>query len=170
MNSNIVAESDRNEEARNIVGWYTLAASATGAVPVPASSAAIVANNGFMIAHISSIYATTISWDNVLASLGIAGTLNIAGRAVFIEAAKALAWGTGSFWALAGLSAAGAATAGLQTYIVGLIAIEIAKKSGVALSTVEADALITRGKKTLKNFLDEMNNKNLEDPGEPSQA
>ena len=167
MSKDIIEKPNRDEEAIDIVGWYTLAASAAGAVPVPASSAAIVANNGFMIAHISSIYATDVSWDTVIASLGIAGTLNIAGRAVFIEAAKTLAWGTGSFWSLAALSAVGATTAALQTYIIGLLAIEIAKKGGTALSASVANTVISKGPTTLKAFLKEAEKKDLNDPGKP---
>lgn len=170
MDKTLTAALAQGENARNIVGWYTLAAAGTGAFPVPASSVAIVANNGFMIAHLSAIYASEISWQNVIASMGVAGTLNMAGRTVFIEAAKALAWGTGSVWALAGLSAIGAATAGLQTYIVGQIAIKIAQKSGKVLTAEEAKGLISQAKKTYTQFLGEMMGKDLEDPGEPVNA
>ena len=170
MSKTLVAAPAQGENARDIVGWYTLAAAAKGAFPVPAASVAIVANNGFMIAHISSIYASEITWENVMASLGVAGTLNMAGRTVFIEAAKTLAWGSGSVWALAGLSVVGAATAGLQTYIVGQIAIKIAQKSGKALTPKEAKGLISHAKKTYKNFLGEMKGRDLDDPGEPVNA
>ncbi|MEA1878442.1 MAG: hypothetical protein U9N86_16495 [Bacteroidota bacterium] len=167
MEQTLVGKQDQIENAKNIIGWYTLVATATGAVPVPASSVAIVANNGFLIAHISSLFSKDIEWEHVIGSMGVAGTLNMAGRAVFVEAGKALAWGTGFVWALAGLSAVGAATAGLQTYIIGLITIEIAQKQGKPLTSGEAKDLISYAKKTYKDFLGEMKGKDLEDPGEP---
>ena len=130
MNTNVesVRKEDNLQRARNIVGWYTLVASVSGTVPIPASSFAIVANNVFMIAHIVAVIGQEVTWSNVIGSFRILNTLNFAGRLVFIEAAKALSWGTGSLWALAGLCAVGATTAGLQTYTIGLIGTEIAKK------------------------------------------
>ncbi len=154
------------EKARNVVGWYTSVATATGAVPVPATSAAIIANNGLMLGHIGSILDAEISWQKVVASFGVAGSLNIAGRTVFVEVAKILGWGTGSAWALAGLCAVGATTAGVQTYIIGLIAIEIGRKGGGVISQDEANEIISKGKDTYKEFLDEMKKKEVSDPGE----
>ena len=154
----------------DIVGWYTLAATATGAVPVPASSLAIVANNGFMIAHISAKIGAPVTWSTVLSSLGLAGTMNIAGRSVFIEAAKTLSWGTGSIWAAAALSAIGASTAGLQTYVVGLLAIEIARRGGVPLQQDLASVIISDAKRNYKAFLEQMRGKKLSDPGTPDPA
>lgn len=152
-------------KARDIVGWYTLAAGATGAFPVPATSAAIVANNGFMLAHIGSTMGKPVGWEGVLSSLGIAGTLNIAGRNVFIEAAKALGWGTGSIWAFAALSAVGATTAALQTYVIGLIAIEICKNGGTPISPAAARQVLDSAKESLDAFVSEMRKKDLNDPG-----
>lgn len=164
------ASSESIDRARNIVGWYTLAASATGAVTIPASSLAIVANNGFMMAHVSAALGGPVQWQTVVASLGVAGTLNVAGRAVFIEAAKALAWGTGSFWAAVALSSVGAGTAGLQTYVVGLLAIEIARHGGHPLSEAEAAAILDKAKGTYGTFLREMRSKKIEDPGPAPEA
>jgi hypothetical protein len=164
--SNVSAES----RARDIVGWYTLGAGATGAVPVPATSAAIVANNGFMLAHISTAMGKSVAWDDVLKSLGVAGTLNIAGRAVFVEAAKALGWGTGSVWALAVLSAIGATTAALQTYVIGLIAIEICKNGGAPIGPGDAAKVVEAAKESLGNFTAEMKSKDLKSPDATEQA
>lgn len=156
----VTAES----RARDIVGWYTLGAGASGAVPLPATSAAIVANNGFMLVHISAAMGKAVAWDDVLKSLGIAGTLNIAGRTVFVEAAKALGWGTGSVWALAALSAVGATTAALQTYVIGLIAIEICRNGGVPISPGDAAKIVDLAKASLGNFTAEMKNRDLKAP------
>lgn len=41
-------------DAKEVIAYYTLAASGTGAVPVPAASAAVMAQNGLMIAHVAS--------------------------------------------------------------------------------------------------------------------
>ena len=153
--------------ARDIVGWYTLTAGATGAVPVPATSAAIIANNGFMLVHISTTMGKRVAWDDVLKSLGVAGTLNVAGRTVFVEAAKALGWGTGSVWALAALSAVGATTAALQTYVIGLIAIEICKNGGIPIGPGDAAKIFDSAKETLGKFIAEMKAKGLKNPGVP---
>jgi hypothetical protein len=111
-----------------------------------------------------------VQWQTVVASLGVAGTLNVAGRAVFIEAAKALAWGTGSLWAAVALSSVGAGTAGLQTYVVGLLAIEIARHGGRPLSEAEGAAILDQAKKTYDTFLGEMRSKKIPDPGPAPEA
>jgi hypothetical protein len=158
----------REQRAREIVGWYTLVAAGTGGVPIPASSAAVIANNGFMIAHVSTVMGTPVTWERVAASVGFVGTLNVMGKTVFVEAAKTLAWGTGSLWALAALSAAGAATAGLQTYVIGLISIEMAKQGGDPLSSAASADLFERAKQTYAGFVAEMTAKKVENPGTPS--
>ena len=160
--------SDNHRRAREIVGWYTLAATGMGAVPVPAISLAVIANNGFMLAHVGSTMGSIVTWEGVVSSLGIAGTLNIAGRAVFVEAGKALGWGTGSLWALAALSAVGASTAGLQTYILGLIAIEMCQNGGQPIDATQAARVIETAKETLAGFVAEMHETKPSNPGLPS--
>jgi len=160
--------ADNKQRALEIIGWYTLVATGTGAVPVPATSAAIVANNGFMLAHVGLTMGSTVTWQGVLGSLGIAGTLNIAGRAVFVEAAKALSWGSGNLWALAALSAVGASTAGLQTYIVGLMAIEMCQNGGQPIDVAEAAAVIATAKEEYPGFIAEMKKAKPRDPGLPT--
>ena len=158
--------NEKELQARRIVGWYTLAASGIGAVPVPASSAGVIANNALMIGHIQSIMDSDVSWNKVILSFGTATSLNLGGRTVFIEVAKLISWGTGSAWALALLSAVGASTAGLQTYIVGLIAMKIAEKGGSPLSSDKADEIIKHAKSSYTDFKNEMKKEDLEDPGE----
>jgi hypothetical protein len=109
-----------------------------------------------------------VTWEGVVSSLGIAGTLNIAGRAVFVEVGKALSWGTGSVWALAALCAVGATTAGLQTYILGLLAIEIAQNGGQPLDAAQAGRVIATAKETMTDFVAEMRQTKPCDPGLPS--
>ncbi len=79
-----------NQRARDIVGWYTLAATAKGAVPVPATSMAIVANNAAMLTHISAVMGQRVKIIDVVMSLGVMCNVNMIGRAIFIEGAKAL--------------------------------------------------------------------------------
>lgn len=134
------------DNAHDVVIVYTVAASLTGAIPVPASSTAIIAENGIMISHVSSVMGEDISISDVIASIGIAGSLNIVGRQIFIEAAKLLSWGTGNWWAAPLLVGVGASTAGIQTYIIGRISIEIAKKSGNQLSSSEAQNVVKEAK------------------------
>lgn len=153
-----VSQSQIND-AKEVVAYYTLAASGTGAIPVPAASAAIMAENGAMIAHIASKLGQKIDLNTVISSLGITGSLNIVGRNLFIEGAKLLSWGTGSVWALAGLSALGAATAGIQTYIIGMLAIEIAKNGGKELSSSRTDKVIDQAKDSYKSFKEEWKEK-----------
>jgi len=141
------------EQANKIVAWYTLAAAATGALPVPGASGAIVVENGIMISHVASAMGTPISVLTVVESIGLAGTLNIVGRNLFIEGAKLLSWGTGSVWGLPLLSALGAATAGLQTYIVGRLTIEIGKHAGMALPDSTVVQLIADCKRTYDGFV-----------------
>ncbi|HAS6217576.1 TPA: hypothetical protein I7172_22130 [Vibrio vulnificus] len=150
--------------AKEVVAYYTLAASATGAVPVPSASVAIVAENGLMIAHIESKLGQEIDVSTVLASLGMVGTLNVVGRNVFIEGAKLLSWGTGSAWALAALSALGATTAGVQTYIIGMLAIEIGKNGGKKLSSTHAEKVINQSKSSYSEFTSEWKDKEPRKP------
>ena len=151
-------------KAKEIVAYYTLAASATGAVPVPASSAAIVAQNGVMLTHIASALGVEITVSDILSSIGIAGSANIVGKNLFIEGAKALSWGTGSVWAAAALSALGATTAGVQTYIIGCITIEIAKNEGKALTKNNAQILIENSKSSYDSFIAEWSKKKINKP------
>jgi uncharacterized protein (DUF697 family) len=154
----------KTSNAEKILAWYTLAASATGAVPVPAASAAIIAENSAMIAHISSVMGTPVSVKTVVESLGCVGAVNMIGRSLFIEGAKLLSWGTGSAWALAGLSAIGASTAGVQTYILGRLAIEIAKQEGASLRDETARSLIEECKNTYQTFVQYWSKQNISKP------
>lgn len=141
------------DEAKGIVAKYVIAAAATGTVPIPASSAAIVVQNAIMISHIASSLGVQITIQNVMESMNAATLLNIAGRNLFIEAAKLLSWGTGSVWAATALSTVGATTAGLQTYIIGCIVIEIAENSGKPLTTRYAKKVISDCKSTYDSFI-----------------
>jgi uncharacterized protein (DUF697 family) len=155
------------EKATKFVAYYTGLAAGTGAVPVPASSAAIVAQNGAMLAHISSALGTPIDISVVIKSIGFMGGVNMIGRNFFIEGAKLLSWGTGSFWAAVALSALGASTAGIQTYIIGLIAIEIGKNGGRSLDTVMAKKITKEAKNNYSSFLKEWQSKK---PPKPEPA
>ena len=146
--------AEKIQRATEIVAKYTLAASATGAVPVPASSAAIVVENGIMLAHLAdALGISSITVGTVTSSMGFAGFLNLTGRAVFIEGAKLLSWGTGSFWAAIMLSTLGASTAGVQTYIIGRIAIEIGKNHGKALKGHKQGRIIEEAKTDYDAFI-----------------
>ena len=150
--------------AERVVAYYTLAASGTGAIPVPAASIAVVSENGVMIAHIASALGYPIDIRAIVLSLGIAGTLNIVGRNVFIEGAKLLSWGTGSVWALVALCALGATTAGVQTYIIGRLAIEIGKNSGKTLESKRASQVIDDAKSGYSGFVSEWKKKGVKAP------
>jgi hypothetical protein len=152
-------------EAESIVAWYTLAATATGAIPVPAASTAIVAQNGAMISHVASAMGIPISIGTVVESIGTMGVANMVGRQLFLEGAKLLSWGTGSVWALVGLAALGAGTAGLQTYIIGRLAIEIAKNRGASLSVLKSAEVIADCKHTYDLFVEKWSSQTIPKPG-----
>lgn len=156
--------SSQIKRANEILAWYTLSAAGTGAIPVPASSAVIIAQNSAMIPHIASTLGVGITVDDIVKSLSFATTVNAIARNFFIEGAKLLSWGTGSAWALAALSALGATTAGIQTYILGCIAIEIAKNSGKPLPEKDAQILIEKSKANYGSFITEWSNKKIKEP------
>lgn len=154
----------KTKKAINTVAYYTVAASITGAIPVPASSAAIVGENAIMINHISAVYGQKITKKTIVKSLGIIGGANIIARNLFIEGAKVLSWGTGSVWAAPLLSLLGATTAGMQTYIIGMIAIEIVKNEGGILDFDTSSEVISSAKSNYSDFLKKWKNKEIPNP------
>ena len=135
---------------------FTLAAMATGAIPVPAASAAIVAENAAMISVIASQLGVPVVVELVAKSLGVAGTLNMFGRAVFVEAARAIGWAAGPA-GLAGVSALGAAMAGIQTWVVGQLAVEIAKNHGRSLTPAKVRRTLREAKSNFKDWRSQAN-------------
>lgn len=143
---------DLEQQSAAVLKKYVLAAVATGAVPVPAVSAAIVAENALMVNHIASVYGCEISIGTVVASIGFLGTANLVGREVFIEAARLLSWGAAFTGAPVLVSAIGGGTAGLQTYLIGLVAIEIAKRGGARLSRGAVTDIFRKGQDNFDDF------------------
>lgn len=134
------------ESLEKIVRTYTLAAMGTGAIPVPAASAAIIAENAAMIGQIAACSGVPIGIKTVVEALSAATAVNVFGRQLFIEGARLLAWGTGNWWAHAALCGLGAATAGLQTYILGHLAIAICGNGGT-LPQSRIDAVVRQAKR-----------------------
>lgn len=58
--------------------------------------------------------------------MGFLGSANLIGRTLFIEVAKVLSWGATGGIAAVALCGVGATTAGLQTYILGRLAQDMA--------------------------------------------
>lgn len=148
-------------DAKEVIAYYTLTAMTAGAVPVPASSTAIIAQNAIMIAHVSSKMGMQIDVQTVMSSMGIATSLNVVAKNLFIEGAKLLSWGTGSIWALAALSAFGATTAGIQTYTVGMIVIEICKNNGRVLDSDKTTNVIELAQNSYDSFTTEWKSKTI---------
>lgn len=140
------------QQSTAVLRKYVLAAIATGAVPVPASSLAIVAENALMVNHLASVYGCEISTGTIVASIGGLGTANLVGREVFIEAARLLSWGAAFTGAPVLVSVVGGGVAGLQTYLIGLVAIEIAKRGGAKLSRVEVTDIFHKGRENFDDF------------------
>jgi uncharacterized protein (DUF697 family) len=115
-----------------LIWQYTAVAAATGAVPVPAVTAALVAENTAMIAAIAKATNQPVTPGGIIASLGTVGSMNMLGRAVFVEAARLLGWAAGPL-GIAGVSAIGASTAALQTWLIGQLAVAVAENGGLAL-------------------------------------
>ena len=134
------------EKAESIVKKYTILAAGTGAIPLPAASGALVGETGAMLAHLRSIFGCPIEWGTVAEAIGVAGGLNMLGKTLFIEFARSLSWGTGNPWAAVLISGFGATTAGVQTYIIGQLAIEIGKNNGEAITKKSAKKVITDAK------------------------
>ncbi|MBI9041956.1 hypothetical protein [Lutibacter sp.] len=156
----------KNSNSIKIVGKYTIMASLTGAFPVPASSAAIVGQNAIMVNHIGNVYGLKITKWTLLKSIGLLGSVNMVGRNLFIEGAKLLSWGTGSVWAAPALCLFGAATAGLQTYILGMLAIEIAKQGGSVLDFTQSSEVISMAKNNYDDFVKEWKGKDFQMPSQ----
>ncbi|MEA2061392.1 MAG: hypothetical protein U9P10_12980 [Thermodesulfobacteriota bacterium] len=142
------------EKAKKIVAKYTLAATATGAIPVPAASGAIIAENAGMIAQIASTMGEQISVGKVVSSIGAVGIINLTGRSFFIEVGKLLSWGTLNPWGAAALSGVGSATAGIQTYIIVCLAIEIGKNGGMILEHNAAKVITGFAKANYTSFVE----------------
>lgn len=165
-NDNYSNELNQNiQRCRSITGYYTVVAGGTGAIPVPGASAGIIANNALMIGHINSVMNSDIDYKDVLVSMGAATAINVFGRAAFVEMAKSLGWLTGPLApaALVGASALGATTAALQTYVIGLITIELTKGNGSDLSSDKIDEIINNAQGSLRDFMNE--HKNTKNPG-----
>lgn len=152
------------QDSKEIVAYYTLAAVATGAIPVPAASAAIIAENSAMLSHIASTLGIEISISTLIESMGFAASINVIGKNFFMEGAKLLSLGTANIWAAVALSALGASTAGIQTYMLGRIAIEIGKNSGKPLPTSYTATLIEDCKNTYDSFVTEWSHKEIKEP------
>ncbi len=149
-------QQNRNaiNQALETVAYYTVGASVTGAIPVPAASVAVVAENTAMVTHISSIYGQRVSINQIMQYFGVLGTINIFGRQLFIEGARLLSWGSGQWWAQGVLSVLGSTTAGVQTYIIGRLSIAIAENDGLSLTLEEASRIIKDAEAGYARFLE----------------
>jgi uncharacterized protein (DUF697 family) len=134
-----------DERAKAIIRNYTLLAMGTGAIPFPSASLAIVTENALMIGHIAACFGVPVSVDTVAASLGTVGLLNLGGRALFVEGMRVLNTLGGGLASFA-VSALGATTAGVQTWAIGHLALEIARRGGVPVGHAEAAAVIKAAK------------------------
>lgn len=141
MNTPLVSPAACRRSAESVVHRYTAIAAVTGAVPVPATTAAIIAENAAMVNEIAGCFGVPISAHTVIGSLGLVGTVNAVGRAIFVEGARAMGWFGGPL-GVAGVSALGATTAGIQTFVLGSLVVAIAENGGQALPRSEARTVI----------------------------
>jgi len=117
------------DEAREIVRNYTLLAMTAGAVPLPVGpTAAIVGLNAAMISHVAAKYGKgALTYQSVAGTLGVAGAVNIGGRALFVELLRFIASFSFQWWSIPLVCVMGAITAGGQTWILGNVAIAMAE-------------------------------------------
>ena len=141
----------RRDHASSHVRTFTVVAMATGAVPVPGASIAIVAESAAMVNAVASAYGVSISVGTVVAALGPAAAVNAIGRAVFVEGARLLGWAAGPF-GIGAVSALGAATAGLQTWTLGQLAIALSENGGIPLAVDQAQHVIAGARETFDSF------------------
>ena len=128
---------------QRLIKYYTMLALATGALPFPAASTVIVAQNATMIAQIASRTGIPISLTTVTTAMGLMGTVNVLGKTLFMEVAKSLSWGATGGLATLALSMSGATTAALQTYVIGHLAYEIARWNGEVPRDVVKNTIAT---------------------------
>lgn len=143
MTIKVSPPSTTDSRARRILARHIALTTATGGIPVPATSLAIVAENAAMIAEIAGCFGLPISLATVTASMGLTGVVNMIGRAVFVEAARAMGWFAGPL-GVAGIVALGATTAGLQTCVLGFLAIAIGENHGQPLQAGDRRETIER--------------------------
>ncbi len=143
-------QSAAREQAESIVLKFTGVAVLTGAVPVPATSLAIVAENAAMVAAVASAMRVPVSLGAVVGSMGALGAANVFGRAVFVEGARALGWFGGPL-GVGGVMALGATTAGLQTWTLGQLAISLCANGGAPLQPEVARAVIDAAGESYKS-------------------
>lgn len=127
--------------ARARVRQFTVGAMVAGAIPVPAASIAIIAENAAMVNAVASAMGVPVSIGTVTASFGLVGGLNLIGRNLFVEGARALGWFGGPFGVVA-VSGLGATTAGLQTWLLGELTIAICENGGAPLEKETAERVI----------------------------
>ncbi len=119
----------RRDHAEEILVGFTVTAAATGAIPVPGASAAIIAENAVMVNAVASAMGVEVSLATVTASLGAVAGINVIGRTVFVEGARLLGWFAGPL-GVAGVCALGATTAAIQTWVLGQLTIAICENGG----------------------------------------
>jgi uncharacterized protein (DUF697 family) len=137
--------------AQQYVHRFTLAAMATGAIPVPGASLAIVAENAALVNAIAAAYGLDVSVATVVSSMGSAAAANAIGRAVFMEGARALGWFAGPL-GVAGVSVLGSTTAGLQTWCLGQVAIAVCERGGGQLPKGDGRQLLDDAKQSFELF------------------
>ena len=140
------------KKAQSILAQYTFAAAATGALPLPAASAAIIGENAIIIAHIANAMGQKVGIAEIAASIGAMGMVNQVDKSRFMEVGKLLSWGTGG-WTMPLLIGAGATTAGLQTYFIGRLAIEICKNGGTPLDHESVEAIRQSARESYDAFI-----------------
>ncbi len=134
--------------AQSCVVKYTLAAAGTGAIPLPGASLAIIAENAIMVGHVSAAMGQPVTLESVAISFGAVAALNVGLRTVFVEGMRAI--NAAAFGGLGAplVCALGASTAALQTWMLGHLAIAIAKNGGTPLGKGPAGKVIDAAKRT----------------------
>ena len=147
----MTVSAEQMERAQSIVTKYTVLATGTGAIPLPTASAALLGETAIMIGHLRAVFGCPIELATILEARGAIMAINSLSKALFIDVARALGWGTGNPWAAAALSGFGAMTAGIQTYIIGQLTIEIGKNGGKSITQAVAEKIVAEATQFYKN-------------------
>lgn len=133
------------QNADALVRQFTLAAMATGAVPVPGASAALHAIVAAEVAAITHTMGAPFDATFVFLQLTRFG-LSVAFTTLFVEGARLMGWFAGPLGVL-GVSIFGASTAGVEAFVVGHLTIALCENPQLGAS--EAEEL---GKQARKRF------------------
>ncbi len=140
--------SDRCARAKDTVARFTLAAAVRGAIPLPGSALATLAEATALVAAIGSIYGHPVNAKLLTSELaGSVGSYTVS-RVILLEGARLVSWLAGPLGVTAS-SALCATSLAAQTWELGMLAIAYFERGGVLPSDEEARRIAAAAKADL---------------------